>query len=646
MSLKHWTAGIVIAAGLTACTQPETPTDDTAAASESSSADAEYETYLAFANEAFTLENANEADLAPLVASLPDYASLTWDAKSFDPASGATVFEGLAIGFGGEEKFGLNFETAKLWGYDGDLLVSRLAGDRLAESGALFTRMEGTNVSYFGVAAAFNAFFDQILQQIDGELPDGFELGFDRFESNTERFVVSGASLRPWELSLLPPELITDLDEEIPGEVVDFVHVGQQLIAISRSLAIEKNVSIGTEIALEMRQPGAEFSGAFSIDFAAAENLQGFDIEKNIARGYTGSQTNEYNDALSPGDVMTMSGFPAGFMMSQEESYDAAEVRNMKLDKVMGYLARSELPMMDERDLMSLGTWEVSDYVSKLNDKTILTAERGFFDGQNFEWVIPSDISFGFEDALLNTGELTEFFFLIFEGFMAGVDEDDLPESEREQMQMVREGIEKAMELLPEHGLDEIPFDLSVSATWDADNGPTDFAFRWDAQGLGRTELDAAISLPIYDALKTAFESEDREAAFETAFQEAFAFRSARWLEEDKGVYDKLFGIAHAIGKEYPNEGWGAVLGSMEPPQMRTYLGTMTRMGKPAVEAEFPPAADWIEAYATYLETGGTIEFSSNPPVPIDAELIDSYEDEPEPEEIIEIFGLTVTHTK
>ena len=95
MSLKYLTAGIVIAAGLTACTQPEAPTDDPVAATESSSADAEYEAYLAFANEAFTLENANEADLAPLVANLPDYASLTWDAKSFDQASGATPPEAI-----------------------------------------------------------------------------------------------------------------------------------------------------------------------------------------------------------------------------------------------------------------------------------------------------------------------------------------------------------------------------------------------------------------------------------------------------------------------------------------------------------------------------------------------------------------------
>jgi hypothetical protein len=649
MSLKYWTAGIAIAGGLTACTPAESPsTEPTTAASSDATApdDAEYAAYMAYVNDPYTTSGASEADLSGLIANLPAYASLTWDEKSLDAATGATVFEGLSIGFGGTEKFGVNFETAKLWGYDDSLLVSRLAGERLTETGALFTRLEGTNVSYFGVVPAINAIFDETLEQLDAELPEGFDFGFDRFDSNTERFVMSGVSLRPWELSLLPAERITDIDDEIPAEVVDIVHAGQRLIAVSRSLSIEKSVSLDTNFTFEMRQPGAETSVSVSVEFAAAENMQGFDIEKNIARGYSGSQTNAYTEATIDGEVIPMSGFPAGFTMAQQESYESAEMRNIKLDKLMGFLARSELPMMDERDLLSLGTWEVSDYVSQLNDKTLLTADRGYFNGENFEWVIPSDLSFGLTGATLNADELSEFFFVFFEAFMSGVDADDLPEDERAQMELVRDGVEKAIELLPEHGLDQIPFDVNLNATWAADTGPADLAFRWDAEGFGRNELDIGITVPVYDALKSAFEAEDREEAFETAFREAFSFKGARWFEDDKGGYDKLFGFANAIGKEYPDEGWGAMLGSMEPAQMRTYLGTMTRMVKASAAAEFPPAEAWIESIAAYLETGGSLEIAANPPVPINEELIDSYEDEPEPEEIVEIFGLTVTHTK
>ena len=314
---------IGLAAGIVGCAPAEAPTDPTAAAGDAASSSTGATGYLAYANDAFTVAGASEADLSGLAASLPSYASLTWDAKTFDAASGATVFEGLALGFGGEEKFGIQFETAKLWGYEDELLLSRMAGERLAETGTLFTRLEGTNVSYFGVAPVLNSVFEETLEQLDAELPEGFEFGFDRFDSNTERFVMSGVSLRPWELTLLAPEKITDLDEDIPSEVIDVVHGGQRLIAVSRSLSIEKTGSLDTDFTFEMRQPGAETNVSVSIELAAAEGIQGFDIEKNIARGYSGSQTNVYSDELVPGEVVTFSGFPAGLTLAQQESYES-----------------------------------------------------------------------------------------------------------------------------------------------------------------------------------------------------------------------------------------------------------------------------------------------------------------------------------
>ena len=88
------------------------------------------------------------------------------------------------------------------------------------------------------------------------------------------------------------------------------------------------------------------------------------------------------------------------------------------------------------------------------------------------------------------------------------------------------------------------------------------------------------------------------------------------------------------------------MLGNMEPTQMRAYLGTIMRMAKPGAAAEFPPAEDWIEAFALYLESGGSIEVKSDPPVPISPELFERFEGETDPEIVIEAFGLTVTHTK
>ncbi len=649
MTNNIWLSGALSALVLVGCSRgtdtPDTP--ETPIVTDVAATDAVYDAFMAVANEAFVDTNAGEADLSGLVAALPDYASLTWDAKSYDMATGATVFEGLAIGLGTDTQFGLSFEEAKVWGLETDLLTARLSGERLSESGALFSRMEATNASYFGLAQAFNQLFDTILSGIEEELPDGAELAFDRLESNTDRMVLTGVSLRPWELSLLPAETVTALDDEIPEEAIGYIHLGQHLLAVSRSMAIENSITVGTVGRIEMRQPGSEFTADYDVGFLGIENAAGFDVERYVIRDYSGSQISEYTHTPMPGEIISLSGFPAGFSMAQSESYAASTITGIRLDKVMGFLVRSELPGMDERDLLSFGRWDVSNYQAQLNDREILKAEHAYFDGTDFEWLIPSDVSFGIHGATLNTGELTGFFQILFETFMDEAESDELSETEQTEMDLVREGVQKAIDLMPEHGLDKLPFDVDFSATWDGDAGPADVSMVFDAEGFGKSSFEFAITGPDYAALQAAYEAEDRDAAFEASFETSFAFRGARFAEEDKGGYDKLFGFAHALGKEYPDQGWGAMLGNMEPAQLRAYLGTMMRMGKAAAADEFPPAAGWIESYASYLETGGSIEFASNPPTPVTKALIDSHDgDEPEPDEIVEIFGLTVTHTK
>jgi hypothetical protein len=645
MMKTHWVSGAIAAAVLAACTQnsdkPETP------ATESVTSDATLDTFMSVVNEDLTIENASEADLTALVAALPEYAALSWDSKSFDAASGATMFENLAFGFGTDPQFGLKFEEAKVWGLETDLLTARLGGERLDESGPLLTRLEASNVSYFGVAQAVNVLFDSMLTGMGEDFPEGAELAFDEFESNTERLVVTGVALRPWELNPFSSEMVPGLDDEIPPEAVGLIHIAQQMVAVTRSISVDKNISIGTEARLKMRQPGAEWSADFQIGMVAADNVQGFDVGAYVTRDYSGTQISEYNDTMMPGEVITMSGFPAGFAMAQTESYDLSTVTGLRLDKVMGFLARSELPGMDERDLLSFGRWDITDYRAQLNEREIITADTAYFNADGWEWIVPSEISFGMQGATLNTGELTGFFQVMFEAFMDQSVSEDIDDTEQAEMELVREGVQKAIDLLPEHGLDTLPFDVDFNASWDADSGPSDFSAAFDAAGFGRTEFELGLTLPVYSALQTAYEAEDQESAFEDLFENTFAFNGARYLEQDKGGYDKLFGFAHALGKEYPNEGWGAMLGNMEPAQLRSYLGTMMRMGKPAAAEEFPPAADWIEAYASFLESGGTFEFSSSPPQPINKALIEAHDDrDPEPEEIVDLLGLTVTHTK
>ena len=147
-------------------------------------------------------------------------------------------------------------------------------------------------------------------------------------------------------------------------------------------------------------------------------------------------------------------------------------------------------------------------------------------------------------------------------------------------------------------------------------------------------------------AIQAAVDSGAFETAFEDAWREAFVFRGARFFEEDNGGYDKLFGYANAVGKLYPDEGWGAMLGGMDTEQMRAFLANMIRSAKGAAAQQVPQASDWLESVAAYYQTsGGSLDIRVQPSVPITVEYIDSLDPETPPAEVVEDFGVTVTHT-
>ena len=263
MNKTVWINGALAALVLAGCSRG-TDTPD-AVETPVVTADATYETFMSIADARLTDADATEADLTDLTAALPDGMSLRWESQSFDAASGATVFDGLTMALGGELEFGVTFEQASVWGLETDLLAARLSGQRLDETGLLFTRLEGTNMSYFGLAQAIDAVLDPIFSGIEGDLPEGAELAFDRVDSTTERVVLTDVSLRPWELMPLSPEVLSGLDEDIPAEILDYIHLAQQLVAVSRSVAMDNYIALGTVGTVEMRQPGANLTASYEV---------------------------------------------------------------------------------------------------------------------------------------------------------------------------------------------------------------------------------------------------------------------------------------------------------------------------------------------------------------------------------------------
>lgn len=594
------------------------------------------------------IEGATEAGLEGLVAALPENMTLTWDSKTFESESGATVLEGLAFALGDEHKFGVRFDEARVWGLETDLLAARLAGQRLEESGPLFTRFDGTNMTYFGVSAAVNAMLEMVLDNWQLNEPQLGEIGLDTFEVSSARVIVSDLSLRPWEYEWAPKSLVAGASPSEQDQLLDLVHLGQQLIAVNRSIAYSRAVIEDTRGQVVMRLPYETTTLEMRWDRYGYSDVSGFDFGEIVSTNGYSRQVTTYADAVDTDDVLASpeATFLSGQSLVQEETFGRSRISGLRLDTLMGYLARSELPGTDVRDLLSLGVWEVDNYAVKFNDKQLLSAESASFQADTWAWIFPEVIDVKLDNATVHIHDSVSAFGQIALLGFASTYADDLEDPEQAaEFEKFTQGLDKTIELLPQHGLSEITFDFSSKMRWGADSGETTWDLLFEADGFGDTVFEISLDLPTYDVVEKIMAAEDKEQAAEDAFEADFAFKGARFMERDRGGYDKIFGFANAIGKEYADQGWGAMLANMEPAQMRSYLATIVRMGKPGVAKEIPQAADWLESYAAYLGTGGQFEFKVAPPEPINAAFAEAHPD-PEPDEVVSFLGITVTHTK
>ncbi|MEM9938518.1 MAG: hypothetical protein AAF768_06705 [Pseudomonadota bacterium] len=655
MKLLSWLTTGVVTFGLAACyPATETSEDDvpSAVVEVSSLIDEDLAPFTSLLEADFVEADAAEIDLTSVLEAMPASTGLDWDTMSFDGETGATVFTGLALSLGTENPMGIRFGEAHVWGLESDFLAARLNGERLSESGPLMTRFDGRSLSYFGIDTGINAAIGSVMDMIaaEGDIPESFEVAVDAFDYTAERMLMTDVALLPWEYTPLSADLLPeDLDEEPEAKdlLLAAVHFGQQFIAVSRSLGFDTMIMTDAEMNLEMRQPGSILTAETRIEFYGLSDAVGFDFGKTVARNVKNVQTTEYvemgfeDDEF--GDFSSM-GMPVGLTIDQATSYSKAVSEDIKLDKVLGYLARSEMPGMDERDLLSLGRSTVTDFDVQLNDGGAFSAKEIELHADNFEWFIPSNLQMIVDDGVISIADLSVFTKNVVEAFAASA-RDEMSETEAEEMTMIMEGIDKGIALLPDYGLDTVTLDGAFTATWDADQGPAEFAYNTDSEGFGAEAFSLALNFPIYETLQAASVSEDIESALEAAFEEAFAIRSGRYFQQDKGGYDKILGFVNAIGAEYPEQGWGAMVSNMDPAQMRAYGATLVRMGRAGAEAEFPPAAAWLDAIATYVEAGGSIEFAMRPSEPVTPETFDELDQTDDPQAVVDRLGLSVTHT-
>ncbi|RIJ31104.1 hypothetical protein [Henriciella algicola] len=645
-------ATLVLSTYLTACDNPPRvpelrqgdglsgPETSEGGGSESTGWSEKFAAFEAFEAEAYADPGSSEADLANIQGLLPDFVSVSWDEQSFDETTGATAFDNLRVTINTEPAFGVAMDEARVWGFDDDLLIARLNGERLDETGRVFDRLEADGYSLFGAAGAMEAVFDVMEAQIGEEASSEVDFGVNQFDMTVESTVTGPLTLRPFEYVPLSEETyaqLTDMLEMEPGELeeegfdgLQALRLAQQVIAVGRSVEIERGSARNMDMTMQIDSPEVSQTVSYTLDFYGYEGLSGYDIDGIYYEGMRQQQGMSFDgEALEAEEV-----YPDGLDIDQLLTADYMSYEGIRLDTLAGFLARSEFPGLDQRDLISLGQSVVTNYTYQMGGAEMFRVDEMSVTANEFEWLLPEEILVDMQGVAVYPGQIGETV-LTF-----------VPSGEDEEMQAVRADIEAGIDLLDEHGFSEIPANIQTAMTWNKDSGETEFSFAAQSDGFGERIARLGITLPPYDPIAAAAEEGELDSAFEDLFETHFTFNGARLYESDDGGYDKLFGYLHALGQQHESEGWGATLAGMPPEDLRQFIAVMTRSAKGRVQDQFPQAVDWIEAVAAYFETsGGSLDIRLDPPSPLTPDRIEELARANDMDAWVEQFGISVTHT-
>ncbi|MDJ0919644.1 MAG: hypothetical protein QNI84_00840 [Henriciella sp.] len=565
-------------------------------------------------------------DFELLFQDLPDGVSLKTGSVSLDASTGATVVEDFAIVYDLDgSDVGLIADEVLFFNFNPSAILDRVSGDNLGASVRVADRIELRDVNTVGMDAVSALITQEYVDALDEFAPLDGEILTEAaairnltYNFGIDQVLLDGFTLEPFELTA--PAEGADVDEERQGL--------QLLGAFARAFSLDALMYRG--VVGDLQFTDEEIEGAFEMSIGMS-GLRGYD-RGDLA--FSGSWDTQFGGEF-PVPESDLSGdysdegfrqLPMAFVVG----YSA--VSDVRLGRAFEALSNWQMPETDDTDFMRLGTFETTDYTLDLNGETLVKADQIRVDA-DFHWLLPK--SFRMD--------------LVGLGYEFGGLFDAMPELLAEELEpeISLEQAKAGMEIIKKYDFDCLCGDSRVSIDWDEETG----AIRYDeagslAEAFGSSaNLDLTIPTPA--TIADLIASDAGEDVFGELFAEVFEFRSAELTLLDLGGFARLFPMLHEIGEAFPEEDGMAILAYNEPEQLRELAYNMVISVKPMVRNELPAADPWMSAAADFIREGGRLTLSANPPAPINAELIESYEGrEPEPDEIVEILGFTVTHTK
>lgn len=569
-------------------------------------------------------------DFEAAFADLPDGTRIETGTVSVVEATGATRVEDFAIVYDLDGTgVGLEAEEVFFYGFDPNAIPDRIRGTNLSKSVKVADRIELRGVKSVGMDAVSRLFMDQYVDAIDDLTPIEDDVvaelnAMDVFSYNFEMdtLLLDGLVLEPFEYAA-PAET----DEASASGMDAEERMGLQMIgAFARSFSLDALVYRGVGMDYTMRDQDIELNMDISLGLAGMRDYQRGDL------AYSGSWDTVFTGAFPIPEAPDSNG-PMQ-LVPMTGGVESSTISGMKLARAFEALANWEMPDSSDTAFMDLGTWEMSNYTMDMSEQRLFESKSFALD-TDFHWLLPTKFDLSFSDTGYNLANL-------FEVMTQEVGDELAPG-------LTAEDLSRGLDIVEQYGFDCLCGDFSVSLNWDETSG--DITYKEQSQFAeafgGRTLVDLTIPTP--EQVADIVTGENAEEQFETAFKQAFEFRQAEISVTDMGGLTNLFEMLHAIGEAFPEQDGMAILAYNDAAQLRNLAVNSVIGMKPMVRQEAPMADPWMDAVASFLEEGGTLTFGAKPPQPIDAEFIESLDAdgvEPEPEEIVEMFGLTVSHTK
>ncbi len=634
-SPRNLTAVLALSMGLGACggdvETPQITAEDPPATVEAVTGErAFFEQLLTTPFEGAVSSATSPVDFQAAFSDLPEGTRIETGAVSVVEATGATRVEDFAIVYDLDGTgVGIEADEVFFYGFDPDAIPNRIRGTNLDASIKVADRIELRGVKSVGMEAVSELFIEEYVDAIDELTPieDGVvaELNaIDLFSYNfeLETLLIDGFTLEPFEYAEI---------EESEGPTPDGPDAeerfGLQMVgAFARSFSLDALVYRGVSMDYSMRDEDVELSMDLSLGLAGIRDYDRGDL------AYSGSWDTRFTGAFPIPAPADSDGPMQAVPMTG--GVERSTVSGLKLAGAFEALANWQLPDTSDTAFMDLGTWEMSNYTMDLAEQTLFGSESFSLD-TDFHWLLPTKFDLTFSDTGYNIANL-------FQVMTQDVGDELVPG-------LTAQDLDRGLQIVEQYGFDCLCGDFSVTLNWDETSGDVTYNERSQfAEAFsGRTLVD--LTLPTPAVIADIFVEEEAEELFESAFRDAFEFRQAEISVTDMGGLINLFEMLHAIGEAFPDQEGMAILAYNDAAQLRTLAVNSVIGMKPMVRQEAPMADPWMDAVAAFLEEGGTLTFGAKPPQPIDVafiESLDAQDAEPEPEEIVEIFGLTVSHTK